>query len=113
MASVGSFRTLGECSVLKRPRSGNVSDQLDFTNRWVTVLDRAIANLVIEEATPLVLARKPAFRELVSAAIEFGERVGVGVLEKVVEPHRPNSQDCDMTGQRLTGKVQSTEPVKR
>ena len=34
-----------------------------------------------------------------------------GGIEKVVGPHRPNSPDCDMTGQRLTGKVQSTEPV--
>lgn len=44
MASAGSLRTPGECSVSKRARSGSVAEQLDFTNRWVTMLDRTVAN---------------------------------------------------------------------
>ena len=66
-------------SANKRPRVGSIADHLSFTSRWATMLDRAIANLVIEEATPLALVQKPAFRELIDNAIGFGANVGQGV----------------------------------
>ena len=79
VASAGSFRSAGDSSVSKRPRLDSVAEQLTFTNRWVAKLNRTAANLVIKEATLLVLVQKPAFKELVSAAIEFGHHVGMGV----------------------------------
>ena len=54
-------------------------EQLQFIKAWSQRLDQAIATLVVEEATPLVLASKPAFRELVDTAILVGANIGQGV----------------------------------
>jgi len=57
----------------------NTQEKLSFVNAWTVQLDNAIGNLIVEEATPLVLASKPGFRELIDKAIEFGAEVGSNV----------------------------------
>ena len=49
MVSGGSLTGYGDASVAKRPHKGDIWEQLTFTNTWVTILDRAIANVVVEE----------------------------------------------------------------
>ena len=43
------------------------------------MLDQAIASVVVEEATPLALVHKPAFKECINMAIKFGVEVGADV----------------------------------
>ena len=74
----------GEGSASKRRRTGDIGDQLTFTNEWVSKVDRAIANLVVEEATSLAVAHKPAepaFQELIDTAIQFGDVIGANVYK--------------------------------
>ena len=71
----------GEGSVSKRRRTGDIGATLTFNNEWVSRMDRAIANLVVEEATPLALAHKPAFQELINMAIQFGDVVGANIYK--------------------------------
>jgi hypothetical protein len=54
-------------------------EQLTFVKSWCAKLDRAVASLVVEEATPLALAGKEAFKELVDTAITVGAHIGAGV----------------------------------
>jgi hypothetical protein len=72
----GFVRVVPPGSIRKPPvtKQGqrNASEQIGFVNRFNSKLDRSIANLVIEEATPLVFPTKPAFREMIDAAIEYG-----------------------------------------
>ena len=68
--------------VSKQTATGSQSstpDRIKFVAGWVSKLDRSIANLVVEEATPLALASKPAFREMINTAIEIGTHIGKGV----------------------------------
>lgn len=62
-------------------QKSNPSVALGFVATYITKLDRAIANHVIEDATPLVAPQKLAFREMIDAAIELGHNVGKSVYK--------------------------------
>jgi hypothetical protein len=61
----------------------NAPDQLNFIKAWSNSLDQSIGALVVEEATPLALVGKLAFREAIDTAIELGANIGKGVYSHV------------------------------
>ena len=99
--SAGSLR---KGATVGTPRLASRS--LEFVGAWSAKLDRAIAQVVIEEATPLVFPQKPAVREAIDAAIEFGVNVGSGVychagkkrMRNEVIPHVVTKQDGRLEG---------------
>jgi len=79
--SLGSHESVSATGTsLKRASSAlDIGGRLQFVDAWCAKLDNAIGNLVMEEATPLALVGKLAFREAINTAIEFGAQVGVQV----------------------------------
>jgi hypothetical protein len=63
-------------SAASRSTNQCAPDRLAFVQQWNSQLDRAIGNVVVEEATLLAFVRKPAFQEMVNTAIEYGAHLG-------------------------------------